>query len=134
VFLQGGGFFFSTSGSAEWNTTGRMVVKDRSMRWLDLNVGVGVARRIDFVDLNAGLGLSEIKWWIRDTRRERVGTEVITTHSDWRDSFETRNPVMGFLGIDFILPHQYRLSAQAGVRSMNAAEITVSVSQGLEKE
>ncbi len=134
VFLQGGGFFFTAKGSAEWNYEGSTVVKDRSMRWLDLNVGVGVSKRIDFIDLNAGLGLSEIKWWIKDTKRERIGTVTSSTISPWRDSFETRNPVMGFLGLDFILPHEYRLSAQAGIRSMDAAEITVSVSQGLEKE
>lgn len=134
VFLQGGGFFFANQGSVEWNYPGKTVVKDRSMRWLDLNVGIGVSKRIDFIDLNAGVGFSEIKWWIKDNTKERIGTVTSTVHSPWRDSFETRNPILGFLGIDFVLPYEYRLSAQAGVRSMNAAEITLSVSQGLEKD
>lgn len=135
VFLQGGGLFFTAQGNTDWSYPGgRTVANDRSLRWLDLSVGIGVSKRMDFIDLNAGVGLSEIKWWIKDTVNERVGTVTSTTHTPWRNSFETRNPVLGFLGIDFILPHEYRLSAQAGVRNMDSAEITVSVSQGLEKE
>jgi opacity protein-like surface antigen len=134
VFLQGGGLFFTAKGNTEWSYSGKTVDKDRNMRWLDINVGIGIAKRIDFIDLNAGVGLSEIKWWIKDTTKEKIGTVTSTTHADWRNSFETKNPVMGFLGIDFILPHEYRLSVQGGVRNMDNAEITVSVSQGLEKD
>jgi hypothetical protein len=136
LFIQGGGFYFTSRGSIEWDYTnsGKTVTTDRKVRWLDMNVGLGVSKRIDFIDLNAGVAFSEIKWWIKDTKQEKVGTVTSTTRSDWRDSYELKNPVMGFLGIDFILPHEYRLSVQTGVRTMDSAEVTVSLSQGLEKE
>jgi hypothetical protein len=134
VFFEGGGFFFKTNDNIEWSYPGKAVENDREMRWLDLYAGVGVSRRIDFVDLNFGIGLSEIKWWMKDDVREKVGTVTSTVRSPWRDSFETRNPVLGFLGIDFVLPHEYRISAQAGIRNLDNAMVTVSVSQGLEKD
>lgn len=134
VFLQGGGFFFNANESIEWSYPGKTVIKDRDMRWLDLYAGIGISRRIDFIDLNAGIGFQEIKWWIKDNVNERIGTVTSTSRTPWRDSFETKNPVVGFLGIDFILPYEYRLSVQSGFRNMENAEITISVSQGLEKD
>ncbi len=134
VFVQGGGFYFNTEGSVLWNYPGKVVEKSREMRWLDLYAGIGVSKRIDFVDLNFGIGFSEIKWWIKDDVREKMGAVTSTVHNPWRDSFETRNPAVGFFGIDFVLPHEYRLSAQAGIRSMDAAQFTIAVSQGLERD
>lgn len=134
VFLQGGGFYFNSDGSVLWSYPGKTVEKSREMRWLDLYAGIGMTRRIDFVDLNFGVGLSEIKWWIKDDVREKIGQVTSTVHTPWRDSFETKSPVVGFFGLDFVLPHAYRLSAQAGIRSMDAAQFTIAVSQGLERE
>jgi hypothetical protein len=139
VFFEGGGFFFNTDDDIESiysDNTGKTVQKSisREMRWLDLYAGVGVSRRIDFIDLNFGIGLSEIKWWMKDDVGEKVGTVTSTVHSPWRDSFETGTPVLGFLGIDFVLPHEYRISAQAGIRNLDNAMVTISVSQGLEKD
>jgi hypothetical protein len=134
VFFDGGGFFFKTNDTIEWSYPGETLVKKRDMQWLDLYAGLGVSKRIDFVDLNFGIGFSDIKWWMKDDISDRIGTVTSTVHTPWRDSFETKNPVLGFLGIDFVLPHQYRISVQGGVRNMDNAAITVSVNQGLEKE
>ena len=134
VFFEGGGFFFNTNDDIEWSYPGKTVQTVRKMRWMDIFAGVGIVRRIDFVDLNFGIGFSEIKWWMKDDVGERVGTVTSTVHNPWRDSFETKKPVLGFLGIDFVLPYEYRISVQGGVRSMDDAAITISVSQGLEKD
>ncbi|MHB9029753.1 MAG: hypothetical protein ACYC9O_13385 [Candidatus Latescibacterota bacterium] len=136
VFFQGGGFFFNSEGDIKWEyaTQDKILTRSREMRWLDLTAGIGVSKRIDFVDLNFGVGFSEIKWWIKDDIKETVKTTTSTVHAPWRDSFETKNPVMGFIGLDFILPHEYRLSIQGGVRNMDAAEFTIAVSQGLERD
>lgn len=139
VFFEGGGFFFNTDDNIESiysDNTGKTVQKSisRELRWLDIYTGLGVSRRIDFVDLNFGIGLSEIKWWMKDDVATKEGTSTSTVHTPWRNSFETKNPVLGFLGIDFVLPHEYRISAQAGIRNMDNAAVTVSVSQGLEKD
>jgi len=132
VFFEGGGFFFNMDDTIEWSYPDKTV--SRELRWLDIYTGLGVSRRIDFVDLNFGIGLSEIKWWMKDDVATKEGTSTSTVHTPWRDSFETKNPVLGFLGIDFVLPHEYRISAQAGIRNMDNAAVTVSVSQGLEKD
>ena len=134
VFFDGGGFYFNANDTVEWIYPGKTVTRDRKMRWLDLYAGVGVSRRIDFVDLNFGIGFSEIKWWMKDNVGEKVGTVTSTVSMPWRNSFETKAPVLGFIGIDFVLPHEYRLSAQAGVRNMDNAAITISICQGLEKD
>jgi len=134
VFFQGGGFYFTAKDDIEWAYTGKTVTKDRSARWLDIYMGIGLTKRIDFVDFNCGIGFSEIKWWIKDDVGEKVGTVTSTVHSPWRDSFETKRPMMGFLGLDFVLPYEYRLSAQVGIRDMDNTSVTVSLSQGLEKD
>jgi hypothetical protein len=136
VFFQGGGFFFNSEGNIKWDypAENKVLNRNREMRWLDITAGIGVSKRIDFVDLNFGVGFSEIKWWIKDDVRETIKTTTSTNHAPWRDSFETKNPVMGFIGLDFVLPHEYRLSVQGGIRSMDAAEFTIAVSQGLEKD
>ena len=38
----------------------------------------------------------------------------------------------GLAMFDFILPHEYRLSAQAGVRNIDEAQFSVAISQGFE--
>ncbi len=134
VFFHGGGFYYTANDNIEWAYTGKTVTKDRSMRWLDLYMGIGMTKRIDFVDLNCGIGFSEIKWWLKDDVGEKVGTVTSTVHNPWRDSFETRKPMLGFLGLDFVLPYEYRLSAQVGIRDMDNTAVTVSLSQGLEKD
>ncbi len=134
VFFQGGGFYFTAKDDMGWVYPGKTVTTNRNMRWLDIYMGLGVTKRIDFVDLNFGVGFSEIKWWIKDDVGEKIGTVTSTVHSPWRDSFETKTPVMGFLGLDFVLPYEYRLSAQVGVRDMDNASVTVAISQGLEKD
>lgn len=134
VYWQGGGFFFKNSGTIEkWNDTAQtQTTTDRDIKWLELYTGIGVAKRMEYVELNFGLGLSEVKWWLDDTVRQQMGT-IITSGRTKRDSFEIRNPIIGFVGIDFVLPLEYRISAQAGIRGMNSAEFTVAISQGLEK-
>jgi hypothetical protein len=134
VFFEGGGFYFTADDNIEWSYPGKTKQDNRSMRWLDLFAGIGVAKRIDFVDVNCGIGLTEIRWWMQDDTSEKVGSVTSTVKNPWRDSFEWKNPVLGFFGIDFVLPQEYRISVQAGIRSMNDAAITVSLSQGLDKK
>ncbi len=134
VYWQGGGFFFKNSGTIEkWNDTAQtQTTTNRDIKWLDLYTGIGVAKRMDYVEVNFGVGFSEVKWWLDDSVYQNTGN-ITTSGRTKRDSFEIRNPLIGFLGIDFVLPLEYRISAQAGIRSMNSAEFTIAISQGLEK-
>jgi hypothetical protein len=132
IYWQGGAFFSKNSGSIEKLNITTQTTTDRDIKWLDLYTGIGISKRMDFVELNFGVGFSEVKWWLEDTVRQQTGT-ITTSGRSKRDSFEIRNPVIGFIGIDFILPLEYRLSAQAGIRDMKNAEFTVAISQGLEK-
>jgi hypothetical protein len=132
VFLQGGGFYFKNSGTIEKSNDIVQTTTDRTIKWLDLNAGIGITKRIDFTEFNFGLGFSDVKWWLDDTIMQKTGTAT-TIGKSKRDSFELKNPLFGFFGVDFILPLEYRLSAQAGIRSSKSAEFTVSISQGLEK-
>lgn len=134
VFFQGGGFFFNADGEISSVTTTKTVTTSREMRWLDVYAGLGVSKRLDFLDITGGVGFSEIKWWMKDDVSTITGTSTSTVHKDWRSSFETRSPIVGFIGLDFVLPHEYRLSLQTGIRGMDAAEVTFAVSQGLEKD
>jgi hypothetical protein len=133
VFLQGGGFFFKNTGTIEKSNNITQTTTDRSIKWLDLNAGIGVSKRIDYAEFNFGIGLSDIKWWIDDTIKQKIIGGGTASGQSKRDSFEVRNPLFGFFGVDFVLPLEYRLSAQVGIRSAKSAEFTVAISQGLEK-
>ena len=134
VFLQGGCFYFKTDDTIEWEYIDRKLVKNRDLKWADLYVGLGIVKRIDFVDLSFGLGFSEIKWWMRDNVEVHEGNAITWDKQSWRDSFELSNPVFGFLGMDFILPYQYRVSLQAGLTGIDDYGFSVALSQGLEKD
>ena len=56
------------------------------------------------------------------------------TKKPWRDSFENQSPVFGFFGLDFVLPYEYKISAQAGIRNIDEAEFSIALSQGLLKD
>ncbi|UCH90214.1 MAG: hypothetical protein JSV49_06140 [Thermoplasmata archaeon] len=135
VFFQGGGFFLKTDGDIQWNRLdGSILIKERDLKWADLYASLGISKRIDYIDLTFGVGFSEIWWEITDVEVTRSGTTESRIPRDKRDSFEIKNPIFGFLGLDFILPLEYRLSVQAGIRNIDDAEFSVSLSQGLEKE
>ncbi len=136
VFLQGGGFYLKTDDTIEWGYSLEPMTRKRDMRWADIYIGLGVVKRIDFVDLSFGVGFSEVKWWMRDIVEEydsnTGGTKFYKER--WRDSFEIVNPVFGFMGIDFILPYEYRISVQAGLTSIDDYGFSIALSQGLEKD
>ena len=138
VFLQGGGFYFKTDDSIKWDYVDGTQINNRDMKWADLYIGLGIVKRIDFMDVSVGVGFSDIKWWMRDNveieKYDNItgGTEYI--QGPWRDSFEISNPVFGFLGFDFILPYEYRISLQAGITNIDDIGFSVALSQGLEKK
>lgn len=134
VFLQGGAFYFTSNDDIQWQQdaiTSRTLKRD--IKWVDMYGAIGVSKRMDIVDLNFGLGLSQIKWWINDIEIMQTGNAKKSRTLPERDSFESKTPLFGFIGIDFILPYEYRISAQAGVRNIDEAEFSVAISQGLEK-
>jgi len=133
VFFQAGGFYFKSNDSIEWEYVDRNLIKNRDMKWADYYAGFGVVKRIDFMDITVGVGFSEIQRWMRDTYEIHQGNAISWDRKPWRDSYELKNPVFGFLGIDFILPYEYRLSAQAGIRNIDEAEFSIALTQGLEK-
>ncbi len=135
VFVQGGGFFFKADDDFQWQKAASTITKvEREIKWADLYAGLGIVKRMDFIDLNFGVGVSEIKWWINDVETDKVGNVETSITRPERDSFEAKTPVFGFIGIDFILPYEYRISAQAGIRNMDEAEFSIALSQGLEKD
>jgi len=135
VFLQGGGFFFKTDGAIEWETDVlSSLKKERELEWADMYVGMGIAKRMDFIDLNFGVGFSQIYWRMQDTDVQLTGSAITRSLLPERDSFESLNPVFGFIGLDFVLPYEYRISAQAGIRNLDEAEFSIAISQGLERE
>lgn len=135
VFLQGGGYFFKTNGDIQWQMdTTTSSSTERDIKWADMYAGVGVAKRMDFIDLNFGVGFSQIKWWISDVEVTKVGSALNKVTRPERSSIESKNPIFGFIGLDFILPYEYRISAQAGIRNMDEAEFSIAISQGLERE
>ena len=133
VFLQGGGFYFKTDDSIEWEYIDRTLIKNRDMKWADYYAGLGIVKRVDFMDITCGVGFSEIQWWMRDTYEIHQGNSITWDRKDWRDSYEVKNPLFGFFGIDFILPYEYRISAQAGIRDLDNAEVSIALTQGLER-
>jgi len=135
VFVQGGGFFFKADDDFQWQKAASTITAvEREIKWADLYAGLGIVKRMDFIDLNFGVGFSEVKWWINDVETDKVGNIETSITRPERDSFETKTPVFGFIGIDFILPYEYRISAQAGIRNMDEAEFSIALSQGLEKD
>jgi len=135
VFFDGGGFFFKTDDDIQWNLAdGSFITKNRDMKWADIHAALGISKRMDYVDLTFGVGFSEIWWEISDENIEQVGTATTRTIIPDRDSFEINKPVFGFIGLDFVLPLEYRLSLQAGLSSLDDAEFSVALSQGLEKD
>ena len=135
VFFDGGGFLYKTDGDVRWDLPdGSIITKKRDMKWADLYAALGMSKRIDYVDFTFGVGFSEIWWEISDENYEQVGNATTRTSLPDRDSFEINNPVYGFIGIDFVLPLEYRISLQAGLRSVDDAEFTIALSQGLEKD
>jgi len=134
VFVQGGGFFFKADGDFQWQNQSTVTTVEREIKWADLYAGLGIVKRMDFIDLNFGVGFSQIKWWINDVETNNIGSIETSITRPERDSFEAKTPVFGFIGIDFILPYEYRISAQAGIRNMDEAEFSIALSQGLEKD
>ena len=135
VFFQGGGFFFKTDNDIRWDLPdGSIITKNREMKWADLYAGLGVSKRMDYIDLTFGLGFSEIWWEISDENLQQVGTSITKNQMPKRDSFEIKSPLFGFIGLDFVLPYEYRISLQAGIRSVDEAEFSIAFSQGLEKD
>ncbi|MFC1552464.1 hypothetical protein ACFL6P_07860 [Candidatus Latescibacterota bacterium] len=133
VFLQGGAFYFTTNDDVQWQTNAISTrTLERDMKWIDMYAALGVVKRMDFIDLNFGLGFSQVKWWMNDIEITQMGNAKTSKTLPERDSFESKTPLFGFVGIDFILPHEYRLSAQAGVRNIDEAQFSVAISQGLE--
>lgn len=133
VFFQGGGFFFKADDDFILQNDVQTKRVEREIKWADLYAGLGIVKRMDFIDLNFGIGFSEIKWWINDVEIYKVGgIEQKRITKPERDSFETKTPVFGFIGLDFILPYKYRISAQAGIRNLEEAEFSIALSQGLE--
>ena len=130
VFVQGGGYLFKSEDDFRYKEEDKTINTDREIKWADMYFGFGIAKRMDFIDLNFGVGYSQIKWWINDV--EYDGNRETTL--DQRDSFDSLNPIYGFIGLDFILPYEYRISAQVGIRNMDEAEFSVALSQGLEKD
>lgn len=134
VFFDGGGYFYKTDGDIRWDLAdGSVITKKRDMQFADIYAGVGIAKRMDYVDFTCGIGFSEAWWRLSDENFEQVGAATTRTDVPDRDSFEIKKPLFGFIGLDFVLPLEYRLSLQAGVRSADDAEFTVAISQGLEK-
>lgn len=135
VFIQGGGFYFTTSDDIQWQPDSiTTLTKERDIKWVDLYAGLGIVKRMDFIDLNFGVGFSEIKWWINDVEIIKMGFAETRKTIPERDSFEAKSPVFGFIGLDFILPLEYRISAQAGVRNLDEFEFGIAISQGLERD
>ncbi|MFC1650395.1 hypothetical protein ACFL2X_02390 [Candidatus Latescibacterota bacterium] len=134
VFLQGGAYYFTSSDDIQWQVNAITTrTTERDMKWIDMYAALGVVKRMDFIDLNFGLGVSQIEWWMNDIEVTQTGNAKTSKITPERDSFETKSPLFGFVGIDFILPYEYRISAQAGVRNIDEAEFSVAISQGLEK-
>ena len=135
VFLQGEGFFFKASDTIEWNRLdGGTFIKDREITWADLSVALGVTKRWDYVDVTIGAGFADVWWEIDDVEITRSGTTVSNIPLATRDSFESKDPVFGFVGVDFILPYEYRLSLQAGVTDSDQTCFSLAISQGLEQD
>ena len=135
VFLQGGGFFFKTDDDIQWELDAlSSFSKERELKWADMYAGLGISKRMDIVDLNFGVGFSQIKWWIQDVEMTKIGNAVTSSTKPERSSFENLNPIYGFIGLDFVLPYEYRISAQVGVRNLDEAEFNIALSQGLERD
>lgn len=135
LFLEGGGYYSKTEGTIVWEPNALTTfTRERETRWADVYTGAGMAKRIDFVDLHLGVGFSQVKWWIADTDIEARGVSASRTIMPERDSWEAGNPVFGFFGIDFVLPQAYRLSFQAGARTLENAEFSIALSQGLQRD
>jgi len=135
VFFQGGGFFFKTNDDIQWNQSdGSILTREREIKWADFYCGLGVSKRMDYIDFTFGVGFSEIKWWIEDIDVTKSGVVETRVPLELKESLETVNPIFGFLGLDFVLPLEYRISLQAGIRNIDEYEFSVAVSQGLEKD
>ncbi len=132
-FVEGGGYYLRTEGTIVWQTNALTTfTKDRETRWADVYAGAGLAKRMDFVDLHLGFGVSQVEWWITDMDVKATGNTVNRFAQPERSSWELGNPLFGFVGIDFVLPLEYRFSVQAGVRTLDNAEFSIAISQGLE--
>ena len=137
VFLHGDCFAFQTNDDIVWNLLdGSVFTKNRDMKYGDIHVGLGISKRMDFVDFTVGVGYTTIWWEIEDIDiEERISPSSISKIPlEKRDSWETKNPVFGFIGFDFILPREYRVSIQAGLSNLENTEIGIAVSQGLERD
>lgn len=135
VFFQGGGFFFTANDNFQWQKNIQTTTDvQREIKWLELYASMGIVKRMDFIDLNFGVGFSDLKWWINDVEIDKVGSIENRIVKPERDSFEIKNPFFGFIGLDFILPYEYRISAQAGIRNLDEAEFSVAISQGLQRD
>ena len=135
IFLQGGGFYFKVSDNIVWDRyDGSIDTKERDIKWVDLYAGLGISKRFEYIDLTFGVGFSNIWWELNDVDLTKSGTSVSRIPRSKRDSFETVNPVFGFIGLDFVLPHEYRISAQAGIRNVDEAEFSIALSQGIERD
>lgn len=134
VFVQGGGYYFTASDDIVWQSGASSFAKERDLRWLDMSAGMGIVKQLDIIDVSAGVGLQQIMWWMSDVDVVTSGSAQTRIVRPDRDSFEMKNPVFGFIGIDVILPQAYRLSAQAGISSMDDYEVSVAISQGLGRE
>lgn len=134
VYVEGGGYMVNANGEIRWNQSdGSTFIKKRDMRWVDMYAALGIARRLDYIDLTFGAGFSNIWWQFDDVDITRSGTTESRIPRATRDSFEFDNPVFGFIGLDFLLPLEYRISIQAAVRNLDTAEFGVALSQGLQK-
>ncbi len=135
VFVQGGGLMFKADDNITWDLDdGSMMTKNREMKFVDINVGAGLVKRLEYADLTIGAGFSEIWWEINDENLQKIGTATVRNQVPARDSFETKSPAYGFIGLDFILPREYRISLMANVKNADEAEFSVSLSQGLQRD
>ncbi len=135
VFLQGDGFVFRASDTFERERPdGSTQVRDREVTWSNLSLGLGLTKRWDYVDITVGATLTEVWWELNDVEITRFGSATGRVPLDTRDSFETNSPLAGFIGLDCVLPYEYRLSLQGGITDMDNLRFGAAISQGLEKD
>ncbi len=135
VFIMGDVFGFRTNGEfIEDMGGGQQNVLQRETLWIDGRFALGITFGFEILELSFGAGAAGVQRRIDDvkiTRTTLTSSEVLLARTE---PFDYPKAAFGFIGLDFVLPLEYRLSFQIEGHNLEEGRISFAISQGLEKD
>ena len=135
VFIMGDIFGFRTNGEfIEDLGGGQQNVLQRDTIWIDGRCALGITFGFELVELSFGVGAAGVQRRMDDVKITRSALTSTKVPQARTEPLDYPKPAFGFIGFDFILPLEYRLSFQISGHNIDEGRFSFAISQGLEKD